>query len=124
MAKKKKQKLTTAEIMKIIIDEDLLKERKETAASAITKSTIIKEEKFIIKPKWFETQIKKSDFIIKEYENKFYARHNEWKNNIWIGAYDSEKELNDVINSYVKETKKKPMDRNIKGIKSILIEFD
>lgn len=124
MAKKKKQKLTTAEIMKIIIDEDLLKERKETAASAITKSTIVKEEKFIIKPKWFETQIKKSDFIIKEYENKFYARHNEWKNNIWIGAYDSEKELNDVINSYVKETKKKPMDRNIKGIKSILIDFD
>lgn len=124
MAKKKKQKLTTAEIMKAIIDEDLLKERKETATSAITKSTIIKEEKFIIKPKWFEIPIKKSDFIIKEHENKFYARHNEWKENIWIGAYDSEKELNDVINMYVKETKKKPIERNMKNIHSILIEFD
>ena len=122
MAKKKKQKLTTAEIMKIIIDEDLLKERKETAASAITKTTIV-NEKFEIIPKWFEIPIKKSDFIIKEHENKFYAKHNKWKNNIWIGAYDSEKELNDVINSYVKETKKKPIDRNIKGIKTILIEF-
>lgn len=123
MVKKKKPKLTTAEIMKAIIDEDLLKERKETASSAITKTTIV-NEKFEIIPKWFEIPIKKSDFIIKEHENKFYAKHNKWKNNIWIGAYDSEKELNDVINSYVKETKKKPMDRNIKGIKSILIEFD
>ena len=123
MGKKKKPKLTTAEIMKVLIDEDLLKERKETASSAITKTTIV-NEKFEIIPKWFEIPIKKSDFIIKEHENKFYAKHNKWKNNIWIGAYDSEKELNDVINSYVKETKKKPMDRNIKGIKSILIEFD
>ena len=123
MGKKKKPKLTTAEIMKAIIDEDLLKERKETASSAITKTTIV-NEKFEIIPKWFEIPIKKSDFIIKEHENKFYAKHNKWKNNIWSGAYDSEKELNDVINSYVKETKKKPMDRNIKGIKSILIEFD
>ena len=81
MVKKKKPKLTTAEIMKAIIDEDLLKERKETASSAITKTTIV-NEKFEIIPKWFEIPIKKSDFIIKEHENKFYAKHNKWKNKI------------------------------------------
>lgn len=123
MVKKKKPKLTTAEIMKAIIDEDLLKERKETASSAITKTTIV-NEKFEIIPKWFQIPIKKSDFIIKEHENKFYAQHKEWKKNIWIGAYDNEDELNKVINSYVKETKKQSMDRNIQGIKSILIDFD
>ena len=63
----------------------------------------------------------KDKFIIKEIENKFYAQYEGWKPNIWIGAYNSEQELLDVIKMYVKETKKKPIDRNMKNIHSILL---
>lgn len=122
MAKKKK-KLSTAEIMKAIIDEDLLSERREISAPKQKIEVIeeVVEEKK--EYKWFEIPIKKSDFIIKEHDSKFYARHKEWKKNIWIGAYESEKEVEDVIKSYVKETKKSSIDRKLINVHSILIEL-
>lgn len=109
--------------MKAIIDEDLLSERRENSASKQKIEVIeeVVEEKK--EYKWFEIPIKKSDFLIKEHDSKFYAKHKEWKKNIWIGAYESEKEVDDVIKSYVKETKKPPIDRKLINVHSILIEL-
>lgn len=122
MAKKKK-KLSTAEIMKVIIDEDLLSERRKNSSQKekfeVVEEVVEEKKEY----KWFEIPIKKSDFVIKEHDSKFYARHKEWKKNIWIGAYESEKEVEDVIKSYVKETKKPPIERKFINIHSILIEL-
>ena len=43
--------------------------------------------------------------------------------NIWIEPYSTEKELDNVINSYVIETKKDILHRDIKNIHSVLIDF-
>lgn len=122
----KKKKLTTEEIMERIIDTDILEKRKSVSKNnKEEKNTIIEvnKNKIEVEKKWFQKPMVKDKFFVKEHNNKWYARYEDWKENIWIGAYDSEKELLDVIKSYIKETKKPPIDRNIKNIHSILINF-
>lgn len=123
MAKKRKPKLSPEEIMARIIDTEQLQERKESVKSIpkIEEKETDKEE--IKELKWFQKPMLKTKFIIKEINGKFYAQYEGWKSNIWIGSYDTEKELNDVINMYVKETKKKPINRNMKNIHSIIIDI-
>ena len=123
MAKKRKPKLSPEEIMARIIDAEQLKERKETVKSIpnIEEKETDKEE--IKELKWFQKPMLKTKFTIKEINGKFYAQYEGWKSNIWIGSYDTEKELNDVINMYVKETKKKPIHRNMKNIHSVIIDI-
>ena len=125
MAKKRKKKLTTAEIMEKIIDKEQLSERKKNLLNEEEKKPSLKIIEIIDnkEKKWFEIPMKKEKFIIKEHENKFYAQYEGWKSNIWIGAYNTKEEIDEVIKSYVKETKKKPIDRNIKNIHSILIDL-
>lgn len=123
--RKRKPKLSPEEIMARIINTEQLKERKEVSKQNIKENNKEKEIKVeeIKELKWFEKPMVKDKFIIKEIDNKFYAQYEGWKPNIWIGAYNSEQELLDVIKMYIKETKKKPIDRNMRNIHSIIIDI-
>ena len=121
-----KQKKSITEIMAKVVDESLLAKRKtEIETSATTASTVKKEE--VKKPlKWFHRELKKNEFEIKEYEGFFYGRHYEWKKNIWIGKYSTQKEVEQIINDYVKNSRLKKTERKINTdrIHSIIIEID
>lgn len=125
MTKKRKPKLSPEEIMERIIDKDSLKERKENILKPkeeeTTKEEVKKEEKKELK--WFEKPMTKDKFTVKELNGKYYAQYEGWKQNVWIGAYESEKEVEDVIKMYVKETKKKQIDRNIKNVHSVILDI-
>ena len=123
MAKKRKPKLSPEEIMDRIIDKEQLKERKENVKQTIKEETKTEEPKQETKKelKWFEKPMTKDKFITKEINGKFYAQYEGWKQNVWIGEYETEKELDDVIKMYVKETKKPPMYRNITNVHSVLL---
>lgn len=124
MAKKRKPKLSPEEIMARIIDNDLLENRKEIKQQKQETIEVVEEKPKKEEKKWFQQPMTKDKFTIKEHNNKYYAHYKGWKDNIWIGAYDTEKELNDVIKSYVKETKKSPIHRNLTNIHSIIIDLE
>jgi hypothetical protein len=112
---KAKKKLTSSEIMERVIDVEELEKRKQS---------LIKEEVLTIKEKrWWELPMKKTLFKTEKYKGKFYGQYEGWSENVWIGPYDTEKQLNDVIKSYVEETKKPVMERNIKNVHSIVLKI-
>lgn len=80
----------------------------------------IKEEKPL---KWYDKNINISDFIVKEYNNEWYGQVKYWKNNIWIGPYQSNDEINKIIKEYVNELKKPVLNRKFKNIHSILLKL-
>lgn len=122
--KKGKPKIPTKELMDKIVDKLELERRKEKNISTSKESSIVEENNDgDIEKKWWQLPINKKDFIKKNIDNKYYGHHKDWKEHIWIGAYDSEKELDKVIKSYVDETKKPPMYRKIENIHSIIIEI-
>ena len=84
---------------------------------------MIKDEK-PVELKWFQKKITEDSFTIKQdKKGKFYAHHNEWKDRVWIGPYDSKEEIDKVIDSYVSVTKKPFGSRKeLKNVHSILIE--
>lgn len=67
--------------------------------------------------------MKKTLFKTEKYKGKFYGQYEGWSENTWIGPYDTEKQLNDVIKSYIEETKKPVMERNIKNVHSIVLKI-
>lgn len=75
-------------------------------------------------PKWFEKQIFQEDFEIKQDKNgKYYAKHKEWKKNIWIGPYETNDDVEKVIASYVSISKKPFGNRKeLKNVHSIIVE--
>ena len=80
-------------------------------------------KKRLTKPKWFETQITSEQFETqKDKKGKLYGHHKAWKNNIWIGPYDTEEELNKVISSY-ESASKKPFGKRkeIKNLHSVIM---
>lgn len=118
--KKKIPKTDPKKLMALVVDESLLESRKKNENKDSKKEVeTIKEEPKHSYNKW--DNIQKSDFIKKESDGNFYAQHKEWKKNIWIGPYSTEKELDNVINSYVTETKKDILHRDIKNIHSVLM---
>lgn len=118
---KSKKKLTSSEIMERVIDVEELEKRKQ---NLVKEESVSKEETVIEKEKqWWQLPMKKALFKTKKHEGKFYGQYEGWKECIWIGPYDTEKRLNDVIKSYVEETKKPVMDRNIKNVHSILLNI-
>lgn len=123
MAKKRKPKLSPEEIMERIIDKEQLKERKENVKQVVKEEPKDVEIKNESKKelKWFEKPMTKDKFIIKEIDGKFFAQYEGWGESVWIGAYDSEKEMEDVIKMYVKETKKNPIDRILKNVHSVIL---
>lgn len=119
---KTKKKLTSSEIMERVIDVEELEKRKQTL---IKEEVLSKEEEIVtIKEKrWWELPMKKTLFKTEKYKGKFYGQYEGWSENVWIGPYDTEKQLNDVIKSYVEETKKPVMDRNIENVHSIVLKI-
>lgn len=75
-------------------------------------------------PKWFEKCMDEGIFEARTgKDGNVYGHYNEWKEKIWIGPYKSQEELDKVIASYIKETKKPFGKRKeIKNIHSIIIE--
>lgn len=119
---KTKKKLTSSEIMERVIDVEELEKRKQTL---IKEEALSKEKEIVtIKEKqWWELPMKKTLFKTEKYKGKFYGQYEGWSENVWIGPYDTEKQLNDVIKSYVEETKKPVMDRNIENVHSIVLKI-
>lgn len=119
---KTKKKLTSSEIMERVIDVEELEKRKQTL---IKEEAFSKDEEVVtIKEKrWWELPMKKTLFKTEKYKGKFYGQYEGWSENVWIGPYDTEKKLNDVIKSYVEETKKPVMDRNIENVHSIVLKI-
>lgn len=117
---KTKKKLTSSEIMERVIDVEELEKRKQT----LIKEEVLSKEVVTIKEKrWWELPMKKTLFKTEKYKGKFYGQYEGWSENTWIGPYDTEKQLNDVIKSYIEETKKPVMERNIKNVHSIVLKI-
>ena len=89
-----------------------------------TKIEGLKKTKKKPEPKWFEKSMDDGAFEEREgKDGKIYGRYNEWKDTIWIGPYKTSEELDKVIQSYLKETKKPFGKRKeIKNVHSIIIE--
>lgn len=123
-SKEKKKKLSPKELMKIVVDEELLKQNKEATKEQGNVPKLNKEKvEIIVEKKWWELPISKDDFKIKKYEDKFYAHHKDWKDCVWIGPYESKKDINEVIKSYEIESNKPMMGRKLINVHSIIIEF-
>lgn len=118
---KHKSKLSSSEIMEKVINVEELEKRKQI----LIKEEIIlpEEEEVLIKEKqWWEYPMKKTFFKHKKFEGKHYSQYEGWRDDVWIGPYNSEQELNDVIKSYIEETKKPIGERKIENIHSIIIK--
>lgn len=119
--KKLNSKKSVSDIMSTIIDKEELIKRKEKSVKNIEIIEEEKEKKETVELAWWQKEIKKSDFKKKEINGEYFAQHKDWKENIYIGAYPSEKELDKVIKSYVDESKKPPMYRDIKNVHSVIL---
>lgn len=61
---------------------------------------------------WYRRPIERGAFTSrKAKDGKYYVRHEEWAETIWIGPYKSPKDCDDIINSYVEKSFVKPLDR-------------
>jgi len=61
---------------------------------------------------WYRRPIEKDAFTSrKDKYGKLYVHHCEWSEHVWIGPYISQKEVDGIIDSYVKESLKKPLDK-------------
>lgn len=89
-----------------------------------------KEEKvesiceIIAKTPWYRRQLTRDEFIHKKAKDgKFYVQHNEWHRTIWIGPYKDKDEAEEIITSYLEESKKSHLDRKIDSkVHSLKIE--
>ena len=61
---------------------------------------------------WYKRPIERDAFTTrKAKDGKYYVRHVEWAEAIWIGPYRTTKDCDDIINSYVKKSFVKPLDK-------------
>ena len=66
---------------------------------------------------WYRRPIERSAFIYKKAKDgKYYVRHNEWSKQIWIGPYQTKKDVNDIINSYVEKSLLSPLNKIVSKI--------
>lgn len=73
---------------------------------------------------WFKRPLDKSEFRHKLAKNgRYYVRHKEWGERTWIGPYRTIDDVNSIINSYVVESLKGPLDRKYDdSIHSVIID--
>lgn len=121
-----KKKMDAKELMDSVVDLDLLKKRKEVAEKKKTKNNKNVEEVIleVNENKWYDLPMLREDFTIIEKDNKYYGHYSKWKDCVYIGPYDTEKDLQTVIDMYVKETKKKDKLKrkfNVNLIKTIIL---
>ena len=75
---------------------------------------------------WYRRPIDKESFISRKgKDGNLYVHHLEWSKYTWIGPYQTQKEVDDVINVYVTESLKAPLERKQhKLIHSLCVEDD
>jgi hypothetical protein len=73
---------------------------------------------------WFKRPLEKSEFRHKLAKNgRYYVRHKEWGERTWIGPYRTIDDVNSIVNSYVVESLKGPLDRKYNdSIHSVIID--
>lgn len=61
---------------------------------------------------WYRRPIERSAFTSrKAKDGKYYVRHKEWAETIWIGPYLTLTDCDDIITSYVEKSSVKPLDK-------------
>ena len=85
-----------------------------------SQTTEIKE----VKIPWYKRPLERSEFYYRKAINdKLYVRHEEWAKHTWIGPYDTKKDVENVVDAYVRESFKAPLDRKEnRNIHSITVE--
>lgn len=74
---------------------------------------------------WYKKPIERNAFISREgKDGKHYARHKEWSKEIWVGPYNTIQEVDELIDSYVRESEKEPLNRITinHGIHSVYVD--
>lgn len=92
-------------------------------AEFVLKKRVVKDN--IEKPTipWYKRPIEHNEFSYRKAKNgKLYVRHNEWSSHTWIGPYNDLNGVNDIVDSYVKESLITPLDRKSnKNIHSVIV---
>ena len=86
-------------------------------AEFVLKKRVVKDIKEIdikeTKTPWYLRPLSHEEFITKKNdEGRFYIRHTEWNKGVWIGPYASQKDADKIIQTYVDDSFKHPLDRN------------
>lgn len=93
-------------------------------AEFVNKKRVVKDD--IKKPTipWYKRPLEHNEFSYRKAKNgKLYVQHNEWSKNTWIGPYNNLKEVNDIVDAYVKESLIAPLDRKTnKNIHTIVVD--
>ncbi len=94
------------------------------AEFVMKKRVVCDVEKKTINIPWYKRPIKREAFSSRlGADGKLYVHHCEWSKNIWIGPYKTKKDVDEIIDSYIKESLKAPLDRKTnKNIHSITVE--
>ena len=73
---------------------------------------------------WYKRPLDKNEFSYKLAKNgRYYVRHKEWSARTWIGPYKEVKDANSIIESYVVESLKGPLDKKYSSdIHSVIID--
>lgn len=76
-------------------------------------------EESISKLPWYKRPIERDAFTFrKAKDGNYYIRHMEWAEPIWIGPYQTMKDVDGIINSYVEKSFSTPLNK-ISGSKEI-----
>jgi hypothetical protein len=67
-----------------------------------------------VKQAWYQRPLQEDEFIVKKgKDNKFYIRHDEWSETIFIGPYKDTYDVNEIIKSYVKASLEMSLDKKL-----------
>ena len=96
------------------------KRRKPTSLDLTKPSVHVTQEKL----PWYKRPLDRTEFVFRLAKNgKYYIKHKEWANGIWIGPYTSVVDVENIITSYLVESLKQPLDRKVNSnIHSVTIE--
>ena len=96
-----------------------IRKRRKTPSVCVNKASI-KE----VKLPWYKRPLDKSEFTTRIAKNgKYYIKHAEWSKRIWVGPYSTQKEADEIIESYVIESLKDSIARKVNNkVHSVTID--
>ena len=73
---------------------------------------------------WYKRPLDKNEFKHKLAKNgRYYVRHQEWSDRVWIGPYRDISDVNAIIESYVVESLKNTLDKKYnESIHSVIVD--
>ena len=73
---------------------------------------------------WYRRPLDKSEFSYRLAKNgRYYVRHKEWSNCVWIGPYRNVEDIKAIVDSYVMESLKNNLERKCdSSIHSVIID--